>query len=265
SAVSSNTMRFFIANSLVNTILPSILLLALIYYAYIRKGFIKKRKKAKASTGLGAHAAGLWKMITASKRTTLMGILIGITAGIHILSMKGMQIKFGVDNFGQLLTRMGHGVDVSTTGRVFDPGYWYITTQEAQFAGWIMEKVGWQIRDNVFFGVMNGLPELWRNPALWMSIGIILGAMIMALMSKEFKFKLPKGELIVWGLGGGLLMGIGARVALGCNIGAFFIRVAGGDPGGWLFGLGMVGGGFVGVKFFNWWTERKMAKEMEDF
>ncbi|HDK81730.1 MAG TPA: YeeE/YedE family protein, partial [Nitrospirae bacterium] len=190
SAVSSNTMRFFIANSLVNTILPSILLLALIYYAYIRKGFIKKRKKAKASTGLGAHAAGLWKMITASKRTTLMGILIGITAGIHILSMKGMQIKFGVDNFGQLLTRMGHGVDVSTTGRVFDPGYWYITTQEAQFAGWIMEKVGWQIRDNVFFGVMNGLPELWRNPALWMSIGIILGAMIMALMSKEFKFKL---------------------------------------------------------------------------
>ncbi len=60
-------------------------------------------------------------------------------------------------------------------------------------------------------------------------------------------------------------MGMGARVALGCNIGAFFIRVAGGDPGGWLFGIGMVVGGYIGVRFFNWWTERKMAKEMEAF
>ena len=121
------------------------------------------------------------------------------------------------------------------------------------------------MRHNVFFGVVNGLPELWRNPALWMSVGIIFGAMILSLISNEFKFKVPQGELIVWGLLGGTLMGIGSRPGLGCNIGAFFIRSAGGDPGGWLFGLGMVTGAFFGVKFFNWWTERKMLKEMADF
>ncbi len=265
SLAGEGNIRYFIGDSLVNTIIPAAVVLLLIYYFYTRKGFIKKRKKKKGSTGLSDELAGIWNIITASQRTTMMGVLIGITAGIHILTMKGMQLRFGVNNFGQLLTRMGHSVDVSITGKVFDPGYWYITTQEAQFAGWIMEKVGWNVRDNVFFGVMNGLPELWRNPALWMSIGIIFGAMVMALLKKEFKFKLPKGELIIWGLGGGLLMGVGARVALGCNIGAFFIRVAGGDPGGWLFGLGMVLGGYAGVKFFNWWTERKMAKEMEAF
>jgi uncharacterized membrane protein YedE/YeeE len=266
SAVGGN-MKYFLANSLVNTILPTILVLVAIYWFYMKKGFIKKRKKnlKLEKVGLSDHLAGIWAMITASQRTTMMGVLIGIVAGIHIFAMSGMQQKFGVNNFGQLLTRMGHTADVSTTGRVFDPGYWYITTQEAQFAGWIMDKVGWDVRDDVFFGVMNGLPELWRNPALWMSMGIIFGAMIMSLLSKEFKWKLPKGELIVWGLGGGLLMGVGARVALGCNIGAFFIRVAGGDPGGWLFGIGMVGGGYAGVKFFNWWTDRKMAKEMEAF
>lgn len=260
-------MKYFVANSLVNTILPTIVVLVLIYYFYMRKGFIKKRKKKlkKEKTGLGDDLAGIWSMITASQRTTIMGVLIGITAGIHIFAMSGMQQKFGVNNFGQLLTKMGHSTDVSTTGRVFDPGYWYITTQEAQFAGWVLDKIGWDVRDDVFFGVMNGLPELWRNPALWMSLGIIFGAMIMSLLNKEFKWKVPSGELIVWGLGGGLLMGVGARVALGCNIGAFFIRVAGGDPGGWLFGAGMVGGGYAGVKFFNWWTERKMAKEMEAF
>ena len=35
-----------------------------------------------------------------------------------------------------------------------------------------------------------------------------------------------------------------------------------GDASGWLFGIGMIGGAYIGVKFFNWWTERKMAKEM---
>jgi uncharacterized membrane protein YedE/YeeE len=240
---------------------------------YMQKGFIKKRQKHNTKnpdsplpdSGLAAHLHGVWDMILASKRTTLMGVLIGITAGWHIYVMKGMQLRFNVTNFGQLLTKMGHTGDVGIFGNVFDPGYWYITTQEAQFAGWLMEKIGFDMRHNVFFGVVNGLPELWRNPALWMSIGIIFGAMILSLIANEFKFKAPKGELIVWGLLGGTLMGFGSRPGLGCNIGAFFIRSAGGDPGGWLFGLGMVTGAFFGVKFFNWWTERKMAKEMAEF
>jgi hypothetical protein len=258
--------KYYVADSLLNALIPAAFLLVIIYAFYIRKGFIKKRAKQKGgSTGFGDELAGIWNMITASKRTTLMGVLIGIVAGLHIFVMKGMQIKFGVSNFGELLVRMGHKTDVSIKGTVFDPGYWYITSQEGQFGAWILEKFGWNMHDNIFFGINNGLPEPWRNPALWMSFGIIFGAMAMARMTNEFKFKLPKGELIIWGLMGGLLMGVGSRPALGCNIGAFFIRVAGGDPSGWLYGGGMVLGAFVGVKFFNWWSERKMAKEMEAF
>ncbi len=265
--------KYFIGDALVNAIIPALLLIVVIYTFYMKKGFIKKRKKFNKKnpdaqvplTGIGVHLTGIKTMILASQRTTIMGVLIGITAGWHIFVMKGMQLKYHVTNFGQLLTQMGHGSDTGIFGNVFDPGYWYITTQEAQFAGWILEKIGFDMRHNVFFGVVNGLPELWRNPALWMSVGIIFGAMILSLISNEFKFKVPQGELIVWGLLGGTLMGIGSRPGLGCNIGAFFIRSAGGDPGGWLFGLGMVTGAFFGVKFFNWWTERKMLKEMADF
>jgi len=260
------TMDYFIGNALINAILPAIVLLIVIYYVYSRKGFIKKRKKAKGSTaGFGTELSGIWNMITASKRTSIMGVLVGITAGLHILAIKGMQVKFGVNNFGYLLTRMGHTADVSLKGTVFDPGYWYITTQEGQVGAWFLEKLGWNMHDNMFFGYVNGIPELWRNPALWMSLGIIFGAMVMARLSNEFKFKWPTGELYVWGIGGGLLMGMGSRPSLGCNIGAFFIRAAGGDPNGWLYGLGMVAGAFIGVKFFNWWSDRKMAKEMEAF
>jgi hypothetical protein len=258
--------KYFVADMLVNAMIPAAILLIVIYVVWMRKGFMKKRAKAKGgATGYSDELAGIWSMITASKRTTIMGVIIGITAGLHILVMKGMQIKFGAGNFGELLTRMGHTSDVSTKGTVFDPGYWYITSQEGQLGGWILEKLGWDMRHNIFFGVNNGLPVPWHNPALWMSFGIIFGAMVMARLNNEFKFKLPKGELILWGLLGGLLMGVGSRPALGCNIGAFFIRVAGGDPSGWLYGTGMVGGAFLGVKFFNWWSERKMAKEMEAF
>ena len=98
-----------------------------------------------------------------------------------------------------------------------------------------------------------------------MSLGIILGAMANARLNNEFKLKWPKGELYVWGILGGLLMGAGSRPSLGCNIGAFFIRAAGGDPNGWVYGTGMVLGAFIGVKFFSWWTDRKMAKEMAAF
>jgi uncharacterized protein len=265
--------KYFVGDMMFNAVIPALILIGVIYHFYIRKGFLKKlerqnKKNPSAAvpvSGLGVHLQGVWGMITASKRTTLMGVLIGITAGLHIFVMAGMQSKFNVTNFGELLIRMGHSGDVGYFGKVFDPGYWYITTQEAQFAGWVMEKLGMNVRDNVFFGIVNGLPELWRNPALWMSLGIIFGAMILSLMQGEFKLKIPRGELIVWGLLGGFLMGFGSRPGLGCNIGAFFIGAAGGNPGGWLYGLGMVTGALIGVKFFNWWTDRKMAKEMASF
>jgi uncharacterized membrane protein YedE/YeeE len=260
------TIDYFLGNALINAIIPAIVLLCVIYYFYPRKKYITTLKKEKGSTGFGDEIAGIWKMITASKRTSIMGVLVGITAGLHILTIAGMQYRFNVTskNFGELLVRMGHTSDVTPKNTVFDPGYWYITSQEGQVGAWILEKFGWNMHDNMFFGWVNGIPELWRNPALWMSLGIIIGAMIMALLQKEFKFKMPSPELIMWGFSGGLLMGMGSRPSLGCNIGGFFIRASGGDPNGWVYGTGMVIGAFFGVKFFNWWTERQMAKEMGD-
>jgi hypothetical protein len=266
-----DTIHYFIGNALINSIIPAIVIMCIIYYFYPRKVFLKRKKKALKKAGkeqvttLGDEFAGIWAMITASKRTSLMGILVGITAGLHILTMSNMQTKFGIKNFGELLIRMGHTADVSMKGTVFDPGYWYITSQEGQVGAWILEKFGWNMHDNMFFGYVNGLPELWRNPALWMSLGIIFGAMVMARLNNEFKFKIPSPELIAWAFSGGLLMGAGSRPSLGCNIGAFFIRAAGGDPNGWVYGTGMVVGAFVGVMFLNWFTERRMQKQMADF
>ena len=204
-------------------------------------------------------------MITSSKNTAIAGIGLGIFSGLHVWATGALRESYGIFNFGELLEDMGHTAGLSIQGTVFDPGYWYITSQEGQVGAWILEKFGWNMHDNMFFGYVNCLPELWRNPALWMSLGIIFGAMVMARLNNEFKFKIPSPELIAWAFSGGLLMGAGSRPSLGCNIGAFFIRAAGGDPNGWVYGTGMVVGAFVGVMFLNWFTERRMQKQMADF
>jgi len=262
SKISNPFLAAYVGNVLVGIALPAALILAWIYVVWARKAFLKKRtKEGRAAKGIATEFAGYWNMIRASKRTAVAGLFLGVAAGLHMLVMKGLQVKFGVQNFGELMTRMGFTFGLSAQGTVFDPGYWYVTTQEAQWVGWVFNRLGWDNMDNIFFGLNNGIPNPLINPADWMSLALIGGAAVMALLHNEFKWKAPTRELAMWAILGGALMGIGSRLGLGCNIGAFFVRVSEGDVSGWLFGIGMIGGAYLGVKLLSWWTERKMAKE----
>jgi uncharacterized membrane protein YedE/YeeE len=254
----------FVGNLLVGILLPAALLLALVYALYWRKGYRKKQQKAgKDVSGLMGELAGYWSMIIANKRTATAGLILGIACALQMLVIQGLRVKFGFKNAGVMLERIGFDFGLSVQGTVFDPGYWYVTTQEAQWVGWTLQKMGIENLDNIYFGFVNGIPNPAINPADWMSFALIGGAAIIALYHNEFKFKKPTWETAMWSVIGGFFMGIGARLGLGCNVGAFFVRVANGDCSGWLFGLGMAGGAYLGVQFFNWWTERKLAKEME--
>jgi uncharacterized membrane protein YedE/YeeE len=252
----------FLGNFLVGVVIPALLLLAVVYVFWSRKGFLKKWKREGKQPGLRAELAGFWSMVASSKRTAVAGLILGVAAGVHMFVMKGLRLKYGIDNAASILMATGHDFGLSVRQTVYDPGYWYVTTQEAQWFGWLFNKLGWNNTDNIFFGYIEGIPNPLWNLAGWMSISLIGGAMVMALLSNEFKLKKPTLELATWAVLGGALMGVGARLGLGCNIGAFFVRTANGDTSGWLFGLGMTGGAWIGVRFFKWWTERKMAKEM---
>ena len=254
----------FLGNLTIGVVIPAALLLLVVYVIWSRKGYMRKNLgEGQAAPRFADDLAGYWAMITANKRTAIAGLVLGIAAGMHMLVIQGLRVKFGVKNAGTLLERMGFDFGISVNGTVFDPGYWYVTTQEAQWVGWTMQKLGSEKMDNIYFGYVNGIPNPAVNPADWMSLALIGGAAVMALLSNEFKFKKTTIELATWAMIGGALMGIGSRLGLGCNVGGFFVRVSQGDPSGWLFGLGMIGGAFIGVKFFNWWTERKMAREFE--
>jgi uncharacterized membrane protein YedE/YeeE len=62
-----------------------------------------------------------------------------------------------------------------------------------------------------------GVPYNWIGMEV---LGIIIGAFISAILSKEFKLRMPKDpKTFVQVALGGILMGFGAGVARGCNVG----------------------------------------------
>lgn len=251
----------FIGNALLSAIIPSLLLVVGLYFFSYRKGYLRRHKLQHGS--FNDDLRGLWSMLTSSKNTALAGLGLGVFAGAHMWATGALRDHYQIFNFGELLEKMGYTSAVSIQGTVFDPGYWYITTQEAQWGGWVLDKLGFQMTDNVFFGLENGLPNPLLNAPGMMSIGIILGAAMLALVRREFKFKLPDMEAATFAIVGGILMGIGARVGMGCNVGAFFAAVTNGDMSGWIFLFGMAAGGFVGVKLFNLYFEWKASRNDE--
>lgn len=260
-ALNSGNLWFdvFFGNTFLGTILPSILILSALYMATYRKPYMRRSKLEKPS--LRDELRGFWGMMTSSKNTALAGLGLGIFAGLQMWATGALRDHYEVFNFGELLSKMGYTNGLSIQQTVFDPGYWYITTQEAQLGAWVMEGMGRDMMDNIFFGLENGIPNPLINAPLLMSLGIILGAAVLALMRREFKWKLPNAETAMFALVGGALMGIGARIGMGCNVGAFFAAVTNGDLSGWIFLAGMTLGGLVGVKIYNLWLERKMANE----
>ncbi|HMM46498.1 MAG TPA: YeeE/YedE family protein [Thiobacillaceae bacterium] len=247
-------------NTFLTAILPVAIILVALYVFYYRKGYL--RRTGKATPTLGDEFAGMWAMFTASKNTAIAGIGLGILAGLHMYVTGALREHYDIFNFGELLVAMGYTNGLSIQDTVFDPGYWYITTQEAQWGGWVMEKLGiGGLMNNIYFGLDNGLPNPLLNAPGFMSVGIILGAAIMALSRREFKWKMPSWETAFFAIVGGTLMGIGARIAMGCNIGAFFATVTNGDPSGWVFLIGMTLGAYIGVKVFAWWMDWSTARK----
>lgn len=252
----------FVGNVLLTAILPTLAILLILYVTTYRKGFIRRSKLTSLS--FADEMRGIWGMITSSKNTAIAGLGLGVFAGLQMWATGALREHYEIFNFGELLMKMGYSEGLSIQETVFDPGYWYITTQEAQLGGWVMNLFGRDVTDNIFFGLQNGIPNPLINAPLLMSVGIIVGASILALSRREFKWKVPNMETAVFAIVGGALMGIGARLGMGCNVGAFFAAVTNGDLTGWIFLAGMLIGGLLGVKAFNMWLNRKSAGDEFD-
>lgn len=81
------------------------------------------------------------------------------------------------------------------------------------------------------------------------TVGVLGGALVAALLSGEFKVRVPRRpRRYVQSMGGGLLMGYGAGLAIGCTIGAFFSAIPSLALSGWLFAVALLAGAFLGSR-----------------
>jgi len=82
-----------------------------------------------------------------------------------------------------------------------------------------------------------------------MDVGIVLGAMLAAALAGRYApvWRLPLRSFIA-AVAGGLMLGYGARLAYGCNIGAYFSGIVSGSLHGWLWLVAAFVGNVFGTR-----------------
>ena len=82
-----------------------------------------------------------------------------------------------------------------------------------------------------------------------MDFGIILGALLAAIVAGRFApVWRTSGPSLAAAVVGGLMLGYGARIAYGCNIGAYFSGIASGSLHGWLWLVAAFAGNIAGTR-----------------
>ena len=85
-----------------------------------------------------------------------------------------------------------------------------------------------------------------ENTVSLTTLGVLLGAFLVSLLRPRVKVNMTQKRLIGSVLGG-TIMGFGAVMASGCNIGAFFSGIASGSLHGWVWFVFALAGNFIGL------------------
>jgi hypothetical protein len=87
-----------------------------------------------------------------------------------------------------------------------------------------------------------------------MDFGLIIGALAAAGLAGGFRLHfVPSPRAMLAAAFGGLAMGYGARIAYGCNVGAFFSGIASTSLHGWLWIAAALPGNWVALRFMRNW------------
>jgi uncharacterized membrane protein YedE/YeeE len=130
---------------------------------------------------------------------------------------------------------------------------WTVTWGFTLWGAKVATLLGWEPATNAFWtggfaarALQRGVLE---DAISVMDLGIMLGALTAAGLAGRFapSFRIPLRSALA-ALLGGLLMGYGARLAYGCNIGAFFSGVVSFSLHGWLWIVFALAGSWLGVR-----------------
>lgn len=129
---------------------------------------------------------------------------------------------------------------------------WGVTSAFGLWGAKILGALGWDTSHWAFWQVPANAKALagsvFADRVSVLDIGIMIGALIASaaggafVLHRRVPWRLALGSVL-----GGIAMGYGARLAGGCNIGAYFSGIASFSLHGWLWGVLALGGTFVGL------------------
>ncbi len=130
---------------------------------------------------------------------------------------------------------------------------WSVTWAFTLWGAKIASTLGWNPASSIFWS--GGFQEtalrasIFEDTVTLMNFGILIGAFCGAALAGRFatRWGSPTRSYVA-ALLGGLAMGYGARIAFGCNIGAFFSGVASTSLHGWIWIAAALPGTWIGVK-----------------
>lgn len=130
---------------------------------------------------------------------------------------------------------------------------WGVTWGFTLWTAKIAQQLGWNPATSDFWSQGMGATALnqsvFADVISVMNFGIVLGATLAAALAGKLLLKKPPSKLaIAAALIGGLMMGYGARLAFGCNVGAYFSGIASTSLHGWLWIIFALLGTAIGVK-----------------
>nr|CAD6412054.1 YeeE/YedE family protein [Rhizobium sp. Q54] len=132
----------------------------------------------------------------------------------------------------------------------------------------------WGAKGAQFIGIDPTAWAYWQTPAnakalaesvfadvtSVMDFGIVAGAMLAAALAGKFapSLDIPLRSILA-AVVGGLLLGYGARIAYGCNIGAYFSGISSGSLHGYLWAVAAFAGNILGVRLRPWFFMERSA------
>ena len=141
---------------------------------------------------------------------------------------------------------------------------WAVTGEFTRFGGHILMWFGVDISDWEYFKLVPMQGSTLERTDGWIVWGMFIGAFITILLSNNFKIRVPKQKRrLVQGLIGGVVAGFGARLALGCNLAAFFTGVPQFSFHSWIFMIATAIGTYFGFKIVStkWWKGKPALKK----
>lgn len=128
--------------------------------------------------------------------------------------------------------------------------FWAVTGEFTRWGGHVLQLFGLHPEEWGYFKVigLKGGP-LDRIDGV-MVLGMFAGCLAAALWANNVKLRRPQNRTrIAQALIGGIIAGFGARLAMGCNLAAFFTGIPQFSLHAWFFALATAAGSWAGARF----------------